>query len=196
MAGAEELGQRGPEIRGRQAVQVKQRQHLGDPRRLPRPGGQDRRSEPLPLPGDRIDPLVIDPRLPDRHRTRRRGHLSRLVVSVADHPPVSVLVDLVGERLDVGGDLRLQRRGQHLHELIQRHPVAPRGRAPLRTIWSINDPPAGSLEASASWTTLSMDVPSRTDAPTPVLIRVQWIPDLPREGASVHVTRPRAIHRF
>jgi hypothetical protein len=41
-----------------------------------------------------------------------------------------------------------------------------------------------------------MDAPSRTDAPTPVLIREPRITDLPREGASLHVTRPRTIHRF
>src|SRR6185312_1507246 len=44
-------------------------------------------------------------------------------------------------------------------------------RAPSRTISSSNDPPAAlfSLDASASWTTLSMGVPSRTSASTPAL---------------------------
>jgi hypothetical protein len=46
-------------------------------------------------------------------------------------------------------------------------------RAPSRTISSSSDELAMfSLDASASWTTLSISAPSRTSAPTPVLIRV------------------------
>jgi hypothetical protein len=69
--------------------------------------------------------------------------------------------------------------------------------APSRTIASSSDPVPFSFDASASsWTTLSMDVPSRTSAPTPVPIRLHWVSDLPREGASPHVTPPRTIRRF
>jgi len=50
MPGAEELLQRRPEIGGGEAVQVQQWQHLGHPRRLACPRGQDHRGEPLPLP--------------------------------------------------------------------------------------------------------------------------------------------------
>jgi hypothetical protein len=94
-----------------------------------------------------------------------------------------VLVELVLELLDVGGDLGLQRRSQHLpstvaHDLINKHP------------------PAGSLDASTSWTTLSMSAPSRTSAPTPVLIRFQLLRDPPREGALLRVHPPTTIHRF
>ena len=83
--------------------------------------------------------------------------------------------------VDVGGDLRQQRRRQHLprpvpSELIEQRPTHRR-----------RDVAADSL---SSWTTLNMDAPSRTDAPTPVLISELSIPDLPRK-ASVHVTRPR-----
>ena len=39
-------------------------------------------------------------------------------------------------------------------------------------------------------------VPSLTSAPTPVLIRTARTSDHPREGALLHVTRPRAIRRF
>jgi hypothetical protein len=77
-------------------VQVQQRQHLGHLRRLTRPRRQDRRREPLPLPGGLIDALVVDPR-------RRTGTAPAAVVTsrgrvvaVADHQPVTVLVDLVG----------------------------------------------------------------------------------------------------
>ncbi len=59
---AQELAQRGHEVPGRQAMQVQQRQHLGDLRGLPRPRRQDRRGEPLPLPGVRVGALVVDPR--------------------------------------------------------------------------------------------------------------------------------------
>ena len=75
-------------------------------------------------------PLLLprNPRLPDRNPTRRRGHLPRLVVAVADHQTVPVLVDLVGERLDVGGDLGLQRRREHLScavadDLVEQRPT-------------------------------------------------------------------------
>jgi hypothetical protein len=50
-------------------------------------------------------------------------------------------------------------------------------RAPSRTISSSSsdDPPAAAsaLDPSTPWTTLSMGVPSRTSAPTPVLIRTE-----------------------
>jgi hypothetical protein len=50
VAGAQELRQRRTEIRAGQAVQVQQWEHLGHPRRLARPRGQDRRSEPFRSP--------------------------------------------------------------------------------------------------------------------------------------------------
>ena len=61
-AGAEELLQCRPEIAGRQAVQVQQRQHLTHLRRLARPGRQDRRGEPLALARVGVDAAVVDPR--------------------------------------------------------------------------------------------------------------------------------------
>jgi hypothetical protein len=118
------LLQRGPEIRRRKAVQIQQRQHLRHLRRLPRPGRQDRRGKSHPLTGHRVDPLVVDPRLPHRHRPGRRRHLPLSVVAVADHQPVTVLVQLPSMRLDVGDHLGPQPRSQHLprtvtHDLIQ-----------------------------------------------------------------------------
>jgi hypothetical protein len=48
--------------------------------------------------------------------------------AITDHQPPTVLVELVLELLDVGGDLGLQRRGQHLpstvaHDLIKKRPT-------------------------------------------------------------------------
>jgi hypothetical protein len=105
-------------------VQVQQRQHLIHLRRLARPRRQDRRGEPSPLTGIGVDTAVIDPRRRHRHRPRRSQHLPHPVVTVADHQPVTVLVDLVGERVDVGGHLGLQRGREHLagtvtNDLIQ-----------------------------------------------------------------------------
>jgi hypothetical protein len=51
-------------------------------------------------------------------------------------------------------------------------------------------------DSSSSWTTLTMGVPSPTNAPTPVLIKSKGLSDHPREGALLRVTAPRAIHRF
>ena len=76
-------------------MQIQQRQHLRDLRRLPGPRRQDRRGEPPTLTGRLVDALVVDPRLPHRDRSRSRGHLPGAVVAVADHQPVPVLVDLV-----------------------------------------------------------------------------------------------------
>jgi hypothetical protein len=71
-------------------------------------------------------------------------------------------VDLVSERLDIRGNLGLQRYGQHLpgtiaDRFVEQRP-AHRGRGVL-------------VRLGLPWTTLSTGVPSRTSAPTPVLIR-------------------------
>jgi len=53
------------------------------------------------------------------------------VVSVADHQPAPPFVELVAVLVDVGGDLGLQRRGQHLprpvaHDLIKQRRASDR----------------------------------------------------------------------
>src|SRR5664280_1110915 len=65
-------------------------------------------------------------RSPSPHR-HRGDHIPLLVVAVADHHPVPVRVDDVGELLDVRGHLGPQRRRQHLpgtvpDQLIQQRP--------------------------------------------------------------------------
>ena len=139
-------------------MQVQQRQHLGDLRRLPCPRRQDRRAEPATFPGLDVDALVVDPRGFHRHRTRGGQHLAFAVITIAYHQPIPVLVDLAGMSIDIGGHLGPQRRCEHCPCAVA-HDL------------SSNDPPAVpfSLDASASWTTLSMGVPSRTSAPTPAL---------------------------
>src|ERR1700750_2732440 len=47
-------------------------------------------------------------------RTRGGQHLAFAVIPVAHHQPIPVLVDQVGEPLDVGGDLRPQGGREHL----------------------------------------------------------------------------------
>ena len=42
-----------------------------------------------------LDALVVDPRLPDRHRAGRGAHLRAPVAAVADHQPVTVLVAFI-----------------------------------------------------------------------------------------------------
>jgi len=58
-------------------------------------------------------PFVVDPRRTHWHRPGRSRDLPGLVEAVADHQSTPGLVDLMGERVDVRGDLGLQRRGQH-----------------------------------------------------------------------------------
>ena len=111
--GAEELAEGGHEVPGRQAVQVQQRQHLGDLRGLPRPGRQDRRGEPLPLTRARVGALVVDPRHGHLDRAGAGQDLPRLVIAVAHHQPAAVLIPLRGVRGDIGIHLGGQRLGQH-----------------------------------------------------------------------------------
>jgi hypothetical protein len=79
--------------------------------------------------GGIADALVVDPRLPNRHRTRRRDHLPFGVVAVAHHQPPAMLIDLVGERLDIGDDLGLQRGRKHLPRPNTHDFIGPRERA-------------------------------------------------------------------
>ena len=110
---AQELAQRGHEVPGRQPMQVKQRQHLGDLRGLARPRRQDRRGEPPPLTRSRVGALVVDPRHGHLDRTRAGQHLPRLVIAVPHHQAAAVLIALRGVRRDISIHLGLQRLGQH-----------------------------------------------------------------------------------
>jgi hypothetical protein len=94
-------------------VQVQQRQHRLDLRGLARPRWQDRRREPLPVTGFRVDPVVVDARRVHLDRARAGGHLARGVIAIAHHQPAPVLVALVGESAAVGVYLGQQRLGQH-----------------------------------------------------------------------------------
>ena len=99
------------------------RQHLSDLRDLLAPRRQDRRGEPLPLPGARISALVVDPRGRDLDRARADQHLPRLVIAIADHQAAAIHIMLGHERRYVGVHLGLQRLGQHApgalpHDLI------------------------------------------------------------------------------
>ena len=82
----------------------------------------------MPLTGFRIDAAVVDPRRTHRHRACRSQHLPLGVVEVADHQAVTVLVDLVGELGDVGGDLQLKCRGEHLTGTVAHDVVEQRSR--------------------------------------------------------------------
>ena len=108
-------------------MEVEQRQHLGHPRRLPRPRRQDRRREPAARPGRLIGALVVDPRCSHRHRTCCRGHFTFAMVAVAHDQPMTVLVELVSMCLDIGGNLGLQRRGQHLPRTVANDLIEQRG---------------------------------------------------------------------
>jgi hypothetical protein len=41
-------------------------------------------------------------------------HVELVVIAVTEHQPVAMLIELIGELLDMGGDFDLQRCGQHL----------------------------------------------------------------------------------
>jgi hypothetical protein len=126
---AEELPQRRREIPGREAVQVQQRQHLGDLRGASAPRRQDRRGEPPALAGLRVDAAVVHARRDDPDRPCRGQHLAGLMAAVAHHQPPARLVALIGELGDVVLDLGLQRCGQHPPRTITDDLVDHRGAA-------------------------------------------------------------------
>jgi hypothetical protein len=131
--GAQEPLQRWDEILAGQAMQVQQRQHLGDLRGLAAPCRQDHRGEPAPLPGALVDAFVIDPRRADLDRAGRGQHPPRRRVAVAHHQATAVLVELPGVRVDIRGDLGLQRRREHpprtvTHDLVDQRRARRRGR--------------------------------------------------------------------
>ena len=78
-----------------------------------RPTAANHRGGPGPLTGGLTGALVVDPRRRDVDGARGREHLPRRRGPVADHQPPPHLIDLVGVRVDIRGDLRLQRRRQH-----------------------------------------------------------------------------------
>jgi hypothetical protein len=94
-------------------VQAQQRQYLGDLRGLTAPGRQDRRGEPRPLAGVRVDAPVVDPRGDHLDRPGRGEYLAGLVAAVAHHEPTTAGVAFVAELGDVGIHLGLQGLGQH-----------------------------------------------------------------------------------
>jgi hypothetical protein len=109
-------------------VQIQQQQHLAHLRGLARPCRQDLRREPLPLTGIGVEALIVDPRRGDLDGPSRSQHLAVLVIPVTDHQPATILIALISELLHIGGDLSLQRRGQHLpgtiaNNLIQQRPA-------------------------------------------------------------------------
>src|ERR1019366_7223970 len=128
---AEELPERGHEVPGRQAVQVRQRQHLADLRGLARPRRQDRRAEPLPLACVRVGALVVHPGRGHLHRPGAGQHRPRPGGAVAHHHPPAILIAQPRELVDVGGDLGLQRRGQHLPGAVPHDLVDQRRRLPI-----------------------------------------------------------------
>ncbi len=111
-------------------MQIEQRQHLGDLRGLAAPRRQNHRGEPPPLAAGLLDTLVVDPRGADLQRPSRGRHLTRLVVAVTHHQAVALLVQRAAVRLDVGGDLSLQRAAASMR------------RAPSRAISSSSERPA------------------------------------------------------
>lgn len=128
---AEELPERRHEVPGRQAAQVQQRQHLADLRGLTCPRRQDRRAEPHPLARVRVGALVVHPRRGHLHRASTGQYRPRPGRTVAHHHPPAVLIAQPGELADIGGDLGLQRRGQHLPGTVPYDLVDQQRRLPL-----------------------------------------------------------------
>lgn len=94
-------------------MQVEQGQHLADLRGLAAPGRQNRRGEPLALPGRLVVALVVHQRGPDLDRPGGRGDGPGLVVAVAHDHAATIAVPLISQLGYVAVDFRFQRGGQH-----------------------------------------------------------------------------------
>jgi hypothetical protein len=120
---AEQIPQRGPEVAGREPMQVQDRQHLGDLRRAARVRRQDPRAEPLALAGLLIDAPVVHPRRLDRHRARPDGHAPLPGAAVSNDQPLAILAHLIDERRDVVINLSLERGRDHPASALPREVV-------------------------------------------------------------------------
>ena len=130
------------------------------------------------LPGDRVSAPVVD-----LHRTRSRGHYPGLV----DHQPPARLIDLVGEHLDIGGELGPQHRRKYLpgtvaDDLIQQRPATRRCR--VVGLVALRD------YLKHGGTFLSQ----RANADPDLNLSMGF--DLAREVPTLHVTPPSVAHRF
>jgi hypothetical protein len=99
-----------------------------------------------------------------------------------------MLITFAGVRIDIRGDLGLQRGRQHLPRAIAHDPIEQRPTDPTDT--------AGRVGLSDFLDYLEHGVPSRTSAPTPVLIRANGLEIILGKVRPFRVTPPRAIHRF
>jgi hypothetical protein len=106
------------------------------------------------------------------------------VEPVADHQPTAVLVELVGVRLDVCGDLGLQSGGEHRPRAVSDDLIEqrPRRLAVVGVLVVV-----GYLEHGRTFPNQRANAgPDQSCMDS----------DHPWEGAPLRVTRPRAIHRF
>jgi hypothetical protein len=72
----------------------------------------------LPLAGVGVGALVVHARCDHLDRTGAGQHLPRSVVAVAHHQPPALLVELAGERRDVGIHLGPHPPGTLPHDLV------------------------------------------------------------------------------
>src|SRR6266581_23321 len=84
----------------------------------------------VPAHRRRVGALVVHPRRGHLDSARAGQHRAGLGGAVADHQAAAVLAPLAGELVDVGGDLGLQRGGQHLAGALADDLVDQRGRGP------------------------------------------------------------------
>jgi hypothetical protein len=108
----EEPGERRREVARAHAVQIHERQHLGDLRGLPGPRRQDRGPEPAALTVV-VDALVVDPRCAHLDPPGGGGDDARLGVAVADYEAPAALIELARQPGDVVVGFGLERGGQH-----------------------------------------------------------------------------------
>ena len=100
---------------------------------------------------------------------------------------MTILVDLIAVRVNVRGDLGLQRRRQHLPGTITDHLIQQRPAHGSRSV-------CVGLRTIMDYLEHGRTFPNQRANAGPD--QSKRTSDHPREGALFHVTWPRAIHRF
>jgi len=141
----------------------------------------------LPFTGIGVDTLVVNAWGHHGHSPRRGEHVALVVIAVAHHQPPPVLVNLIGELLDIGGHLSVQRRRQHLPGTIANDLVEQRLGPTRRSVCVGRRPVMNYLEHGRTF-------PNQRANAGPD--QSYGLSDHSREGAPTHAASPRTIHMF
>ena len=150
---------------------------------MPTPAKCSRRTDSAHL----VDTLAVDPRLTHRHRPRRGHDLTRSVIAVADHQPVTRLIYLTRMSINERGNLGTKSRREHLSGTITNNLIKQRatGRGSLVIVGVV---------VLLDYIEHGCTFP--TSASTPAMIRLTGRQIILGKVRRLRANSPRTIHRF